>query len=72
MSFAETMSMTLANELIVRKITVHAVAGATRTATNGSLAGAFRLDAAAHLWVCRLGADAHVGELSCYSTRSHA
>jgi NAD(P)-dependent dehydrogenase (short-subunit alcohol dehydrogenase family) len=34
----ETMSMTLANELGVRGITVNAVApGATRTATNGSL-----------------------------------
>jgi 3-oxoacyl-[acyl-carrier protein] reductase len=33
----ETMSMTLANELGVRGITVNAVApGATRTATNGS------------------------------------
>ena len=34
----ETMSMTLANELGVRGITVNAVApGATRTATNGSV-----------------------------------
>jgi NAD(P)-dependent dehydrogenase (short-subunit alcohol dehydrogenase family) len=34
---AETMSMTLGDELGVRGITVNAVApGATRTATNGS------------------------------------
>lgn len=37
-SAAEAMSMTLANELRVRGITVNAVApGATRTATNGSV-----------------------------------